>query len=46
MKVAIVNFPGTNCERDTKYAFDKLGCQTQIIWHKDTTINADLIVLP
>ncbi len=46
MKVAIVNFPGTNCERDTKYAFDKLGCETQIIWHKETAINADLIVLP
>ena len=46
MKVAIVNFPGTNCERDSKYAFDKLGCETQIIWHKETDINADLIVLP
>lgn len=46
MKVAIVNFPGTNCEKDTKYAFDKLGCKTQIVWHKETTINADLIVLP
>ena len=46
MKVAIVNFPGTNCERDSKYAFDKLGCETQIIWHKETAINADLIVLP
>ena len=46
MKVAIVNFPGTNCERDSKYAFDMLGCETQIIWHKETAINADLIVLP
>ena len=46
MKVAIVNFPGTNCERDSKYAFDALGCETQIIWHKETAINADLIVLP
>ena len=46
MKVAIVNFPGTNCERDSKYAFDALGCETQIIWHKETAINVDLIVLP
>ena len=46
MKVAIVNFPGTNCERDSKYAFDMLGCETQIIWHKEDEINADLIVLP
>ncbi|PSM51393.1 phosphoribosylformylglycinamidine synthase PurLQS, glutaminase subunit PurQ [Campylobacter blaseri] len=46
MKVAIVTFPGTNCERDTKYAFDKLGCDTEIIWHKNTNINADLVILP
>jgi len=46
MKVAIVLFPGTNCEQDTKYAFELLGCQTQIIWHKESDINADLIVLP
>ena len=46
MKVAIVLFPGTNCEQDTKYALELLGCQTQIIWHKESEINADLIVLP
>ena len=42
MKVAIVLFPGTNCEQDTKYAFELLGCQTQIIWHKESEINAIL----
>lgn len=46
MKVAIINFPGTNCERDTKYAFDKLGCKTEILWHKADKISADLVVLP
>ncbi|MBP5778562.1 MAG: phosphoribosylformylglycinamidine synthase subunit PurQ, partial [Campylobacter sp.] len=46
MKVAIINFPGTNCERDTKYAFDLLGANSEIIWHKETSINADLVVLP
>ena len=46
MKVAIVLFPGTNSEQDTKYAFELLGCQTQIVWHKESEINADLIVLP
>lgn len=25
MKVAIIRFPGTNCEFDTQYAFEKLG---------------------
>ena len=46
MKVAVVLFPGTNCEQDTKDAFDLLGCQTQIIWHKEDKTDADLIVLP
>ncbi|EAK0829756.1 phosphoribosylformylglycinamidine synthase subunit PurQ [Campylobacter fetus] len=46
MKVAIIHFPGTNCERDTQYAFDKLGCETQIIWHKETSVDTDLIILP
>lgn len=46
MKVAIINFPGTNCERDTKYAFDMLGCKTEILWHKADKVSADLVVLP
>ncbi|MDA3080000.1 MULTISPECIES: phosphoribosylformylglycinamidine synthase I [unclassified Campylobacter] len=46
MKVAIINFPGTNCERDTKYAFDLLGAKSEIIWHKETSLEADLVVLP
>lgn len=47
MKVTVVNFPGTNCERDTKFAFEKLGCECEILWHKDSDkIKADLVVLP
>jgi len=46
--VAILQFPGTNCDLDTKYAFEKLGCSTTIVWHKETKLpeNADLIVVP
>lgn len=46
MKVAIITFPGTNCERDTAYAFELLGAKTKIYWHSQTDIKADLIVLP
>lgn len=46
MKVAIINFPGTNSEIDTKWAFDKLGCDSEILWHKESSIDADLVVLP
>ena len=47
MKVAIIQFPGTNCEYDTQYAFKKLGAETEIVWHKETAIaeGTDLVVV-
>ena len=46
--IAVLQFPGTNCDLDTKYAFEKLGCTTTIVWHKETALpeNTDLIVVP
>jgi len=46
--IAILQFPGTNCDLDTKYAFEKLGCSTTIIWHKETKLpaNTDLVIVP
>ena len=48
MKVAVLQFPGTNCEFDAKYAFTKLGCDVEVIWHKDIKLpdNTDLVVVP
>ncbi|PUE65270.1 phosphoribosylformylglycinamidine synthase I [Arcobacter lacus] len=48
MKISVLQFPGTNCEYDTKYAFEKLGCDVEIIWHKDDKIpsDTDLVVIP
>ena len=48
MKISVLQFPGTNCEYDTKYAFEKLGCDVEIIWHKDNKIpsDTDLVVIP
>ena len=48
MNVAVLQFPGTNCEYDTQYAFEKLGANVQIVWHKDTKLpeNIDLVVIP
>jgi phosphoribosylformylglycinamidine synthase len=45
MKVTILQFPGTNCEYDTKYAFEKLGASTEILWHKSETIPKDTELL-
>lgn len=48
MSVAIIQFPGTNCEKDTQYAYEQLGAKTHIIWHQETALPADceLVVLP
>jgi len=46
--IAILQFPGTNCDLDTKYAFEKLGCTITVVWHKDRElpVNTDLVVVP
>ena len=47
MKVGVVVFPGTNCDRDTKWAFEKIGAKADFIWHSETELkDYDLIVLP
>ena len=48
MNVAVIRFPGTNCEFDTQYAFAKLGANVSIVWHKDESLpdNAQLVVVP
>jgi len=48
MKVAVLRFPGTNCEFDTEYAFEKLGHDTTVVWHEDEKLpdDIDLVVVP
>ena len=48
MKVAVLRFPGTNCEFDTQYAFEKLGHTTEIVWHEEESLpeKIDLVVVP
>lgn len=44
-KVGIVQFPGTNCEYDTQHAFEALGCETVILWHKEEMIPSDVTLV-
>lgn len=47
--VVILQFPGTNCERDMEYAYKELLHQdTLILWHKETSLPKDthLVILP
>jgi phosphoribosylformylglycinamidine synthase len=48
MKIAVVVFPGTNCEHDTKYAYEMLGAEVIFVWHKAKSLpkEIDLVVLP
>ena len=47
MKVSVFQFTGTNCEYDTQYAFEKLGAEVEVVWHKETKFadNTDLVVV-
>lgn len=47
MNVAVILFPGTNCDLDTVYAFEKLGHTASTVWHKETALpsNTDLVVV-
>lgn len=48
MKFGVVVFPGSNCDRDTLYAFGEiLGAPTVALWHKDTDLQGvDFVILP
>ena len=48
MNVVVLQFPGTNCEFDTRYAFERLGEKVTIVWHEEEMIpaNTDLVVVP
>lgn len=48
LNVSILQFPGTNCDYDTVYAFSRLGHDTSIVWHKEESLpeNTGLVVVP
>jgi phosphoribosylformylglycinamidine synthase len=48
LKVSILQFPGTNCDFDTVYAFRRLGHETTLVWHKEERLPeaTDLVVVP
>jgi phosphoribosylformylglycinamidine synthase subunit PurQ / glutaminase len=48
MKIAVVQFPGSNCDQDCLRALrDGLQMQTEYLWHKQTSLAGfDAVVLP
>jgi len=47
MTVAVVVFPGTNCEHDVIHALNTVGVGAELVWHRDEDLGgADGVVLP
>ncbi|MCL1600849.1 MAG: phosphoribosylformylglycinamidine synthase subunit PurQ [Actinomycetia bacterium] len=47
MTIAVIVYPGTNCEHDIVHALSLAGADTEMVWHRDTELNgATGIVLP
>ena len=48
MRIAVVVFPGTNCDEETRYVLgDVLGQDVEPVWHADTDLGRfDAIILP
>src|SRR5580692_219206 len=48
MNIAVLQFPGSNCDQDAFALFDRnLGLPTRYVWHKEKNLGqADLVVVP
>lgn len=48
MRVAIIVFPGSNCDRDMMVAIERLTSRRPaLVWHKETSLDpVDLVIIP
>ena len=48
MQIAVLQFPGSNCDQDCLYVGEKLlKATTYPVWHKETSLsNPDLVIIP
>ena len=47
MKVGVIVFPGSNCDRDALHAARLAGAEAEPVWHEDHELHgADVVVLP
>lgn len=49
MRAAVIQFPGSNCDRDMAVAIREVtGAETRLVWHRDSQLpaNLDLITIP
>ncbi len=47
LNVAVVRFPGSNCDFDSLRAAERVGANAYFVWHRDTSLRAaDVVLLP
>jgi phosphoribosylformylglycinamidine synthase subunit PurQ / glutaminase len=47
IRVAVVRFPGSNCDFDTLRAAERVGAEAYFVWHRDVDLAAaDVVILP
>jgi phosphoribosylformylglycinamidine synthase I len=47
LRVAVVRFPGSNCDVDTLRAAERVGARGYFVWHRDTDLQgADVVLIP
>ncbi len=47
VKVAVVRFPGSNCDVDSLRAAERAGADAFLVWHRDSSLQgADVVLLP
>jgi phosphoribosylformylglycinamidine synthase I len=47
VRVAVVRFPGSNCDEDARRGAEQSGAESFFVWHRDTSLQgADVVVLP
>jgi len=47
LRVAVVRFPGSNCDFDTLRSAALTGAEAYFVWHRDTSLKgADVVLLP
>lgn len=47
MKVAVIQFPGSNCDLDAVWALEQVGLRAELVWHAETSLNGfGAVLLP
>lgn len=46
-RVAVIVFPGTNCEQDAQYALNGMGAEAELVWHRQESLAGyEAVVIP